>query len=102
MLTQDAGAIAALVRRADPADAGAQNNLGVVLLARGQIADAAAAFARALALDPRRTLARPTLEAAGGATRRARGTRDLRARVPLDVADIEARRELALLLAETG
>jgi tetratricopeptide (TPR) repeat protein len=102
VVTQDAGALAALARRADPADPGAQNNLGVVLLARGERAGAAAAFARALALDPRMTLARRNLEAAGGPEMRARRAHELRSRVRADGGDLEARRELALLLAETG
>ncbi|AHG90594.1 Tetratricopeptide TPR_2 repeat-containing protein [Gemmatirosa kalamazoonensis] len=102
MSQQDAGALAALARRADPADAGAQNNLGVVLLARGERAGAAAAFARALALDPRMTLARSNLDAAGGLAVRAQRAQELRARVRADGGDLDARRELALLLAETG
>jgi len=103
-LTQGAShdALAALARRADPADAGAQNNLGVVLLARGQRDGAAAAFSRALALDPRMTLARRNLVAAGGDAWRARRVAELRARLRVDGGDAEARRELATVLADAG
>lgn len=89
-------AIAALARRTDPADPGAQNNLGVLLLARGQEAEAVRAFQRAVALDPRMALARrnlATADAAAGARRLA----ELRARVRADGADAEAWRELAHL-----
>jgi len=58
-------ALAQLVRRADPADAGALNNLGVVLARHGRPADARRAFARALALDPQLARARHNLAAVG-------------------------------------
>src|SRR6476469_3364090 len=98
----DAAALAGLARRVDPADAGAQNNLGVVLLARGRRDEAAAAFARALALDPRMTLARRNLDAAGGPELRARRADELRARLRADGTDADARRELAQHLAAEG
>src|SRR6478672_13014428 len=53
-------------RRIDPADPGAQNNLGVVYYRRGMFDDAIAAFSRALALDERMRVARRNLEIAYG------------------------------------
>jgi tetratricopeptide (TPR) repeat protein len=50
----------------DPADPGAQNNLGVVYYRRGMFDDAIAAFSRALALDERMRVARRNLEIAYG------------------------------------
>jgi Flp pilus assembly protein TadD len=94
-------ALDALLRRADPADAGAQNNLGVLLHRRGRADDARAAFARALALDPAMELARRNLVATDAATG-ARRERELRARLRVDGADHDARRELARLLAVDG
>ena len=40
------------VMRLDPTNAGAQNDIGVVLQTRGKRADAEAAYRRAIALDP--------------------------------------------------
>jgi tetratricopeptide (TPR) repeat protein len=88
-----------LARRADPADAGAQNNLGVLLHKRGRPEAARAAFARALALDPAMTLARRNLAQLGAGDAPARREAALRVRLRADGADHEARRELALLLA---
>ncbi|MDF1506081.1 tetratricopeptide repeat protein [Roseisolibacter sp. H3M3-2] len=47
--------LAALARRTDPADPGAQNNLGVLLHRRGRPEAALHAFARALALKSDRS-----------------------------------------------
>jgi tetratricopeptide (TPR) repeat protein len=93
--------LAALARRADPADAGAQNNLGVLLHRRGRPEAALHAFARALALDPAMRLARRNLAAADGGTGDRREA-ELRARLRVDGADFDARRELARLLSALG
>jgi len=53
-------------RRIDPADPGAQNNLGVLYYRRGLFDDAIASFSRALALDERMRVARRNLEIAYG------------------------------------
>ena len=63
---RDAGILRSLARRVDPADPGAQNNLGVVYYRRGMFDDAIAAFSRALALDERMREARRNLEIAYG------------------------------------
>jgi cellulose synthase operon protein C len=55
-----------LARRVDPADPGAQNNLGVLYYRRGLFDEAIASFARALALDERMRVARRNLEIAYG------------------------------------
>jgi tetratricopeptide (TPR) repeat protein len=55
-----------LAQRVDPADPGAQNNLGVLYYRRGLFDDAIAAFSRALALDERMRVARRNLEIAYG------------------------------------
>src|SRR3954470_8963378 len=52
--------------RIDPADPGAQNNLGVLYYRRGMFDDAIASFSRALALDERMRVARRNLEIAYG------------------------------------
>lgn len=59
---RDAEILRSLARRVDPADPGAQNNLGVVYYRRGLFDDAIAAFSRALALDERMRVARRNLE----------------------------------------
>ncbi|MEO5587935.1 MAG: tetratricopeptide repeat protein, partial [Gemmatimonadaceae bacterium] len=56
----------ALADRVDPADPGAQNNLGFFYYRRGLFDDAIAAFSRALALDERMRVARRNLEIAYG------------------------------------
>ena len=48
-------------RRIDPADPGAQNNLGVLYYRRGMFDDAIASFSRALSLDERMRVARRNL-----------------------------------------
>ncbi len=92
----------ALARRTDPADAGAQNNLGVLLHRRGRPDAALHAFARALALDPAMRLARHNIAAASEGAERGRREAELRARVRQDGADLDARRELARLLSALG
>ncbi|HEX6574911.1 MAG TPA: tetratricopeptide repeat protein [Gemmatimonadaceae bacterium] len=63
---RDAEILRSLARRVDPADPGAQNNLGVLYYRRGMFDDAIAAFSRALALDERMRVARRNLEIAYG------------------------------------
>lgn len=92
----------ALARRTDPADPGAQNNLGVLLHRRGRPEAALHAFARALALDPAMRLARRNLSTAADAAAGGRREAELRARVRQDGADLDARRELARLLSALG
>src|SRR3954464_13740944 len=64
--SRDSEILRALARRVDPADPGAQNNLGVLYYRRGLFDDAIAAFSRALALDERMRVARRNLEIAYG------------------------------------
>jgi tetratricopeptide (TPR) repeat protein len=63
---RDLDILRSLSRRVDPADPGAQNNLGVLYHRRGLFDDAIAAFSRALALDERMRVARRNLEIAYG------------------------------------
>lgn len=63
---RDASILRTLSRRVDPADPGAQNNLGVLYFRRGMHDEAVAAFSRALALDERMRVARRNLEIAYG------------------------------------
>ena len=63
---RDAEILRSLARRVDPADPGAQNNLGVLYYRRGLFDEAIAAFSRALALDERMRVARRNLEIAYG------------------------------------
>src|SRR5688500_14011541 len=63
---RDLEILRSLSRRVDPADPGAQNNLGVLYHRRGLFDDAIAAFSRALALDERMRVARRNLEIAFG------------------------------------
>ena len=63
---RDAAILRSLARRVDPADPGAQNNLGVLYYRRALFDDAIAAFSRALALDERMRVARRNLEIAFG------------------------------------
>src|SRR6185503_21069989 len=64
--SHDSGILRSLARRVDPADPGAQNNIGVLYYRRGMFDDAIAAFSRALALDERMRVARRNLEIAYG------------------------------------
>ena len=66
LLERDASILRSLARRVDPADPGAQNNLGVLYYRRGMHDEAVAAFSRALALDERMRVARRNLEIAYG------------------------------------
>lgn len=100
--TAPADALAGLARHADAADAGAQNNLGVVLARHGRAGDARRAFARALALDPAMALARRNLAAAAAPHEDAADERALRARVRADGGDAEAWRALVRHLSARG
>ena len=64
--SHDSEILRSLARRVDPADPGAQNNLGVLYYRRGMFDDAIQAFSRALALDERMRVARRNLEIAYG------------------------------------
>lgn len=64
--TREAEILRTFARRVDPADPGAQNNLGVLYYRRAMFDDAIAAFSRALALDERMRVARRNLEIAYG------------------------------------
>src|SRR6266571_2511197 len=50
---RDLAVLRSFARRIDPSDAGAHNNLGVLYYQKGLVADAIAAFTRALELDPK-------------------------------------------------
>ncbi len=63
---RDEEILATFARRIDPADPGAQNNLGVLYHRRGMFDEAIASFSRALALDERMRVARRNLEIAYG------------------------------------
>jgi tetratricopeptide (TPR) repeat protein len=63
---KDAGILRSFARRIDPADPGAQNNLGVLYFRRGLFDEAIEAFSRALALDERMGVTRRNLEIAYG------------------------------------
>lgn len=94
--SRDWGILRALARRVDPADPGAQNNLGVLYYRRGMFDDAIAAFSRALALDERMRVARRNLEIAYGESGLLeRRVRELSARLKKSPDDIG-------LLVESG
>jgi tetratricopeptide (TPR) repeat protein len=103
MSDQDAATLRALADRIDPDDAGAHNNLGVVLYQKGLLDDAFLAFERALELDPRLEVARRNAEIAflesGLFDRR---VRELQARLRLKPTDHEARDALARVLLLGG
>lgn len=65
---KNAGILRSFAHRIDPADPGAQNNLGVLYFRRGLFDEAIEAFSRALALDERMRVARRNLEIAYGKT----------------------------------
>jgi tetratricopeptide (TPR) repeat protein len=85
----DAEILRSFARRIDPADPGAQNNLGVLYYRRGLFDDAIAAFSRALALDERMRVARRNLEIAyaraGAAENRTQQLEERLAAAPDDV-----------------
>src|SRR3712207_7138184 len=61
---RDRDVLRSFARRIDPSDAGAHNNLGVLYYNKGLHAEAAAAFMRALELDPKMQVAQRNLEIA--------------------------------------
>jgi len=61
---RDLAVLRSFARRIDPSDAGAHNNLGVLYYQKGLVADAIAAFTRALELDPKMQVAQRNLEIA--------------------------------------
>ncbi|HVF38311.1 MAG TPA: tetratricopeptide repeat protein [Gemmatimonadaceae bacterium] len=63
---RDLAILRSFARRIDPADPGAENNLGVLYFRRGLFDESIAAFSRALALDGRMRVARRNLEIAYG------------------------------------
>ncbi|MFL5507298.1 MAG: tetratricopeptide repeat protein, partial [Gemmatimonadales bacterium] len=61
---RDQAILRSFASRIDPSDAGAHNNLGVLYYQKGMMADAIAAFGRALELDPRMAVAQQNLDLA--------------------------------------
>lgn len=61
---RDLAVLRSFARRIDPSDAGAHNNLGVLYHQKGLVAEAIAAFSRALELDPKMQVAQANLEVA--------------------------------------
>src|SRR5687767_10630648 len=59
---RELGTLRSLARRIDPSDPGAHNNLGVLYYERGMVAEATAAFARAIELDPHMRVAQENLD----------------------------------------
>lgn len=79
------------VRRIDPSDAGAYNNVGVLYFRKGLAEEAIAAFSRALALDERMRVARRNLEIAYGESGTLeRRMAELATRLANNPGDIEA------------
>jgi tetratricopeptide (TPR) repeat protein len=76
---RDLAVLRSLSRRIDPADPGAHNNLGVLYYERGLFPEAIAAFAHALELDPRMTIAQQNLELVRGRPGTDRRVAELRA-----------------------
>jgi len=64
MSERDREIIRSFLRRLDPADAGAHNNLGVLYFNKGLHDEAVTAFVRALEIDPRMAVAQRNLEIA--------------------------------------
>ena len=92
-----------LAARVDPADAGAQNNLGVVYFGRGLIDEAVEAFHRALEIDPTDPVAARNLAVVWLTTGyHDRVTRALADRLRRDPADRAARLRLARAYRHTG
>jgi tetratricopeptide (TPR) repeat protein len=92
-----------LAGRIDQSDPGACNNLGVLFYSKGLYVDAADAFLRALAIDPRMRTAARNLEVAAARP----GACDARiaaleARLAVNEDDADARRERARLLRLIG
>ncbi|MEJ2501706.1 MAG: tetratricopeptide repeat protein [Gemmatimonadota bacterium] len=94
MSERDVGILRSLARRIDPEDAGAHNNLGVVLFQKGLREDALDAFERALTLDPHLEVAhrnvRIALRESGELARRLQALRGTLERTPEDAAARDA------------
>ena len=61
---KDQGALRSFMRRIDPSDSGAQNNLGVVFFQRDMVEEAIEQFQLAVKLDPKMHIAQRNLEIA--------------------------------------
>jgi tetratricopeptide (TPR) repeat protein len=100
---RDLSALRSFARRIDPADAGAHNNLGVLYYHKGLIAEAVAAFQRALELDSRMTIAQANLEIAyresGHYDQR---VAELQGRLRANPDDADARWDLGRVYASLG
>ncbi len=100
---RDLAVLRSFARRIDPSDAGAHNNLGVLYHQKGLVAEAIAAFSRALELDPKMQVAQANLEVAyrntGYYDRR---VAELHERVRRAPDDRDARWELARTYASLG
>ncbi len=91
------------VRRIDPSDAGAHNNLGVLYHQKGLVEEAFTAFSRALELDPKMQVAQRNLEIACFSSDFYVGrVGALTERLRVDPADRHARWELARTYAALG
>src|ERR671929_1035155 len=100
---RDRDILRSFVRRIDPFDAGAHNNLGVLYYHKGMFEDAVQAFSRALELDPKMEVAQRNLEVAyfntGYYDRR---ITELRERLRSNPEDRDARWELGRAYASVG
>src|SRR5918911_524390 len=100
---RDRDILRSFVRRIDPSDAGAHNNLGVLYYHKGMFEEAVQAFSRALELDPKMQVAQRNLEVAyfntGYYDRR---ITELRERLRANPADRDARWQLGLAEKASG
>src|SRR5439155_8871738 len=100
---RDLEVLRSFARRIDPADPGAQNNLGVLYYRKGLISEAITAFERALALDPKMLVAQRNLDIAHEQTGfHDRRIAQLRERLRGAPDDREARWELARIYGSLG
>jgi tetratricopeptide (TPR) repeat protein len=91
------------VRRIDPSDSGAHNNLGVLYYQKGMIDESIESFIRALELDPKMLVAQRNLEIAYKQTGfYDRRMTELAERLRIDPADRDARWELGRAYAALG
>ena len=91
------------VRRIDPSDPGANNNLGVFYYQKGMIDESIDSFTRALELDPKMLVAQRNLEIAYKQTGYYdRRVMELQERLRADPADRDARWELGRAYASLG
>ena len=100
---RDRDVLRSFVRRIDPSDAGAHNNLGVLYYHKGMFEEAVQALTRALELDPKMQVAQRNLEVAyfntGYYDRR---ITELRERLRTNAEDRDARWELGRAYASLG